>query len=222
MQEETSGIMSDLLRQLNHFWDIENIDCNNMLQWVTSAVEKVNISFGASNNKYFLDKGFCTYNSAQYCVFLYYLSNIIGKAGETELADKVYYLNKIMNSVDLYWEIALPPHFVVEHPLGLVMGRAQYGDYLAAYQGVTVGGNRIGNQIQYPKLGNYVVLYANATILGGCSVGDYVVFSANGFVKDEIIPDYSIVFGSSPNLTIKEYDREKIKQYFLPLWRELK
>lgn len=178
MKEEISGIVNNLLRQLNHFWNVEKIDHDSMLQWVKTAVEKVNISFGASNNKYFLDKGFCTYNSAQYCVFLYYLSNIIGRAGETELADKVYYLNKIMNSVDLYWAIELPRHFIVEHPLGCVMGRAQYGDY--------------------------------------------VLFSANCLVKDENIPSYSIVFGSSPNLIIKGYDREMIEKYFSPLWKELK
>lgn len=57
--------------------------------------------------------------------------------GDTVLADKIYYLNKMMNSVDLFYEIELPMHFGLEHPLGTIMGRAKFGDYFYFYQQCT-------------------------------------------------------------------------------------
>ena len=74
-------------------------------------------------------------------IFLYYLSHeIYANTQNTILCDKIYYLNKIMNSVDLFYAIELPQKFGAEHPLGSVMGRAKYGDGFFFYQGCTVGG----------------------------------------------------------------------------------
>ena len=62
-------------------------------------------------------------------IFLYYLSHeIYANTQNTILCDKIYYLNKIMNSVDLFYAIELPQKFGAEHPLGSVMGRAKYGE----------------------------------------------------------------------------------------------
>lgn len=152
--------------------------------------------------------------------YFYTIYQILWGGGTNqELADKLYYLNKIMHSVDWYWAIELPDHFYAEHPLGSVLGRAQYGDYLILYQGTTVGGNRNKNGINYPKMGDYIILYANSTIIGNCQVGRKVVFSANSYVKDEIIPDYCIVSGSSPNLIIRRLTEDKINNYFNSIWK---
>ena len=46
------------------------------------------------------------------------------------IADKIYYLNKILHSVDIYHEVELPSTFFLEHPVGTVLGRAKYQDGL--------------------------------------------------------------------------------------------
>lgn len=115
------------------------------------------------------------------------------------LADKVYYLNKVMNSVDLFYEIELPDHFGVEHPLGSVMGRAKFGDEFFFYQGCTVG----GNHLTYPTIGSNVTMYANSSIIGNCHIGDNVSLGAGCLIKDQDIPSNSLVFGQSPNIVIK-------------------
>lgn len=51
------------------------------------------------------------------------------RGGGTALADKIYYLNKIMNCIEVYWNVNFTPHFIVDHPVGSVLGRAEYGDY---------------------------------------------------------------------------------------------
>lgn len=71
-----------------------------------------------------------------YCILLYWLSRELFQNGKLELADKVYYLNKMLNAVELFYEVKLPAIWSCEHPLGSVMGRADYGDYFFFYQDV--------------------------------------------------------------------------------------
>ena len=148
---------------------------------------------------------FDPYHSVQYMTFLYYLSHDIYKnANVGQICDKIYYLNKIFHSVDLFYAIDLPAHFGAEHPLGVVMGRAKYGDGFFFYQGCTVGGTRDkkGN-LYYPVLGENVHMYSNSSILGRCNIGNNVNIGAGCIVKNQDVPDNSTVFGQSPNLIIK-------------------
>lgn len=107
--------------------------------------------------------------------------------------------------MDFFYEVKLPNIWGCEHPLGSIMGRARYSDYFFFYQGCTVG----GNNGYYPTIGHNVTMYSNSKILGDAHVGDNVILGANTYVKDEIIPDNSIVFGQSPNLVIKRKGRNK-------------
>ena len=84
------------------------------------------------------------------CNYLYQVSHILYKNGYSIIADKVYYLNKMLNALDLFYAIELPEHWNCEHPIGSVMGRARYGDFFFFYQGCTVG----GNHTNYPIIGN--------------------------------------------------------------------
>jgi serine O-acetyltransferase len=119
--------------------------------------------------------------------------------GKTHLADKLYYLNKIMHACDIYHEVVLPENFFLEHPVGTVLGRAKYGNKFFAMQNCTVGGNKG----KYPVIGENVKLYSGAKILGNSRIGNNVSISANTYVKDTDIPDNVTVFGSWPNLILK-------------------
>ena len=142
---------------------------------------------------------FNPFHSGQYCIYLYYLSNEVWKYGDSILADKVYYLNKIMNGCDLFYEVELPEVFMLDHPVGSVMGRAIYGERFTFGQNCTVGNNKG----IYPKIGCNVKLSTHSSIIGNCHIGDNVTIGAYACVKDQDIPDNSIVFGQSPNLIIK-------------------
>ncbi|MEG1884293.1 MAG: transferase [Clostridia bacterium] len=189
------------------------------LSLVKEALGRTERCFSTSSNKYYitdhLEVGFSHLHSGQFCVFLYYLANTAWLSGfEHGVLDALYCLNKEMNAVDLYYGIELPEHWGAEHPLGSVMGRAQYGDYFF-YQGCTVGGNKE----RYPTIGNCVRMYSNSKVLGDCSIGNHVIISANTYIKDEDVPDNSIVFGQSPNLVIKQKSREDIMSMNLDIWR---
>ena len=156
-----------------------------------------------SSRSYYRSRGFSILNTSLYAVFLYYLARSLGENGEIVLADKIYYLNKIMNSVECYWNIELPNHFITEHPIGSVLGKGTYGDFF---------------KIEWPVLGHHVTMYAHASIIGRCNIGNWVIISSDTKIKNQDVPDCSIVFGQSPNLVVKRYDLEKIKEYYVKSW----
>lgn len=201
------NIKSLVIRQLDNAFSLNGEGINKISLVFPFVMKRVEENFSHSNNKYYNKDGetyFNPFHSGQYCIFLYYLAREIAHPqGEIErdsiLADKIYYLNKIMNSVDLFYEIELPDHFGVEHPLGSIMGRAKFGDEFFFYQGCTVG----GNHMKYPEIGNHVTMYANTSIIGDSHIGNNVSVGAGCLIKDENVPDNSYVFGQSPNLIIK-------------------
>jgi serine O-acetyltransferase len=182
----------------------------DILNIIPKAIAKSKKCFSENTNKYYRNnKGELTFNpyhSGQYATFLYFLSREAFKNQSKTLADKIYYLNKMLNCCELYYEVKMPATFHFDHPLGSVMGRAIYGNHLIFTQNCTIG----NNHGIYPKLGNFVWLFPNSTIIGNSNIGDNVFISANAFVKDQDIPDNIIVFGKSPNLILKK----KPPEYF--------
>lgn len=155
---------------------------------------------------------FNPFHSGQYAVFLYFLSNSLSKEASVHrsLAERVYYLNKALNGVELFFEIELPSIFMLDHPVGSVIGRAEFQDYFSFAQNCTVG----NNWNKYPRVGCRVAMLANSTLIGDCKVGDNVILSANALVIDTDIPDCTIVFGSSPNLVLKRRSKAFFDFYF--------
>lgn len=187
--------------------------------YIEHALERTYRCFEKSKNKYYSDSEnrikFSLFHSGQYSIFLYYLSNTLYKYKEDDLATKIYYLNKILHSVDWYYEIELPEYWIVEHPIASVLGRADYSNGLVIYQGCTIGGNRG----KYPTLGKNVILYSNATILGNSKIGNNVVLSTGCTIKDQDIPDNCLVFGVSPNLIIKNKGYEFMEELICQFWK---
>ncbi len=202
-----------LKKQIQTFWTITSNEELIINKHIEPAINSMLSLSKSVNNKYFSnDKGepkFSTLHSDQYAMFLYLISKFIYKLN-TELGEKIYYLNKVMHSIDVYPAVQLPEKFCFFHPLGTILGRAEYNDYFTVSQACTVGNNKG----IYPKIGKYVSLYANSMILGDSTIGNNCIISAGTIVKDQDIPDNSIVFGISPNITIKE---NKTKGY---VWKK--
>ncbi len=211
-----------LLHQLNQHWlEVDEDIIRNAFPRAIKAIEDNFI--GLPNRRFFSDGKvqFSPYMSVQWMIFLYRLAHEIyiqNGASTPKEADQIYYLNKIMHSNDWFYAVDLPVHFLCEHPLGSVLGRAQYGDYLFVYQGTTVGGNRSKGKLCYPVLGDNVILFANSTVLGDTHIGNNVVVSAETYIINEDVPDNSIVFGCSPNLIIKRKSEEEIKSFTKHIW----
>lgn len=204
LEIEKESILNGINRQLSSFFSISDEEISVMQFLIEDVLSRCERCFSKSTNKYFFKDSevyFNPFHSAQYTIFLYYFSNSIFKEGKkfSLLSDKIYYLNKIMNGCDLFYEVKLPDFFTLDHPVGSVMGRADYGNYFAFGQNCTVGNNRG----IFPIIGEHVSMSANSMILGNCKIGNHVILGAGTCVKDQDVPANSIVFGSSPKLIIK-------------------
>ena len=212
-------VESILLHQLSSHWP--DIEKQKILDSVPQALKEIEINYsGMPNGRFWNGEEvlFSPYISVQWMNFLYRLSHILYEKSEIKAADQVYYLNKILHGIDWYYEIRLPAHFHCEHPLGSVLGRAKYGDYLFVYQGTTIGGNRSRGVLCYPSIGENVILFSNATVLGNCKIGNNVAISSGTILINETIPNNSLVFGHSPDIIVKKRAEDEIKEYTRHIW----
>jgi serine O-acetyltransferase len=206
-REELSALIR---RQLNHLFILrEGAETDYLEASIDPTLSKIEHCFKHTANRYYHQDGqayFNPFHSGQYCIFLYFLSRTISlnDPDYRTLADRVYFLNKALNAIDLFYEVELPDVFALDHPVGTVLGRAQYGKFFTFNQNNTVGENKG----IYPRIGENVYMASGSKLIGDSTVGDNVMLSANSYVKDADIPSCSLVFGSSPNLIIKSREPE--------------
>lgn len=222
LNENHEQIKKIVIKQLNNYWI--DLDESVIEAALPNALDAIDKGFAKLPNKKFYDGENAILSpsmSVQWMIFLYRLAHQIyvnGNGNTPKEADQLYYLNKIMHANDWFYAVELPIHFLCEHPIGSVLGRAQYGDYFFVYQGTTVGGNRSNGILSYPTIGRNVILFANTTVLGNTHIGNNVVVSAGTYIINESIPDNCLVFGKSPNLTIKVKTENEIKKYTKHIW----
>ena len=146
----------------------------------------------------------------QYAMFIWFCSNVAWLTGDSDLAADLLALNKGLNAVVCMYDTALPAVFLWIHCVGMMLGKAMYGERFVAYQGVTVGTDR-GDR---PEFGTGVILFAGAKVVGATQIGDRCLVSLNSVVVAETIPRNSIVAGRSPGLTVKPRKRWIYSDYF--------
>jgi serine O-acetyltransferase len=115
--------------------------------------------------------------------------------------------------IDIHPGARIGPGFFIDHGTGVVIGETcDIGKNVKLYQGVTLGalsfprdaaGNIIRGMKRHPTLEDEVVVYANATILGGDTVvGHHAVIGSNVWLTQGVEP-YTVVLLEKPQLRIK-------------------
>lgn len=168
--------------------------------FMSEALERTRLCFSGIAKKKFREGERVMFNYLHpdhYAMFLYLLSNTASRRDPAHpLAFRLFYLNKILHGLDVYPDTALPEVFQFMHPLGTILGQATYGNYFCIYQGCSVGCDEDG---VFPVIGEHVVLYAGASVIGRCKIGDNVVIGANTMILHQDVPSNKIVF-SKPKL----------------------
>jgi serine O-acetyltransferase len=148
----------------------------------------------------------------QYAMFLYLVAHTaFSVGGNDRFAAQVYALNKSLHALDVFYEVELPGIFAFQHPVGTVLGRATYSDYLLVYQRCTVGSTLDGES---PVIGRGVVLFGGSHVIGRCRIGNNVLVSAASLLLNASVPDNSLVFGQVPALTVRPTTRNVIADVF--------
>jgi serine O-acetyltransferase len=103
-----------------------------------------------------------------------------------------------MTGIDIHPAATIGPEFAIDHGTGIVIGEtSRVGARVKLYQGVTLGATSVSKRRQgtkrHPTVEDDVIIYANATILGGETViGRGCRVGANVWVTRSI-PAYSVV-----------------------------
>jgi serine O-acetyltransferase len=104
--------------------------------------------------------------------------------------------------IDIHPGARIGASFAIDHGTGIVIGEtAVLGARVRLYQGVTLGAARVNKGLErvkrHPTIGDDVVIYANATILGGETViGHGSRIGGNVWLTRSVAP-YSVVMPTS-------------------------
>jgi serine O-acetyltransferase len=150
--------------------------------------------------------------SSQHAIYLYFLANTIWKrSGETESPTRLFLMNKALNGIDLFYEIAMPQVFYIGHSVGIVLAKATYGEFLVLYQNSTVGLHKD----QIPVIGERVVVYPNTAVIGRSVVEDDAVVSQGVSVVNKHVPKGAMAFaGPLGELVFRSRPDDLLSEYF--------
>lgn len=101
--------------------------------------------------------------------------------------------------IDIHPGAQIGQSFFIDHGTGVVVGETTViGNNVKIYQGVTLGATHVAKSMaqkkRHPTIENNVVIYANATILGGYTVvGHDSVIGGNVWLTSSVEP-HSLVF----------------------------
>jgi len=125
-----------------------------------------------------------------------------------------------VTGIDIHPGAKIGKNFFIDHGTGVVIGEtAEIGDDVKIYQGVTLGalsfpkdedGVIIKGRKRHPTIGNNVVLYSGATLLGDeVTVGDNAVIGGNVWITTAI-PSGTTVTIVPPKLKYRKKDFPEI------------
>lgn len=110
--------------------------------------------------------------------------------------------------IDIHPAAEIGEYFMIDHGTGIVIGETSViGKNVKMYQGVTLGGMSIdksmARQKRHPNIEDNVVIYSNATILGGDTlIGEGSVIGGNVWLTQSVPPGSLVV--QIPQITIVE------------------
>lgn len=151
-------------------------------------------------------------HSSQYCTFLYYLANTIWRCERTpRICTMLFLLNKALNGIDLFYEVEMPEVFFIGHSVGIVLAKANYGNYLVLYQNSTVG----KNHGVAPVIEDGVILYPNSAIIGRCHIARRSLISqGTGVVNRDTEPGCIVFRGPGSSLVFKQPGHNVLADFF--------
>ena len=138
-----------------------------------------------------------------YAISIYRIAHELVRLG-------VPYIPRIMTEyahgktgIDINPGATIGEYFCIDHGTGIVIGETSViGHHVKLYQGVTIGaksfekdenGNPVKGGKRHPDIGDHVVIYANATILGGTTkIGSHSVIGGNVWLM-ESVPEHTVI-----------------------------
>ena len=116
--------------------------------------------------------------------------------------------------IDIHPGAKIGPYFFIDHGTGVVIGETTViGGHVKLYQGVTLGaksfkanpdGSLVKGNKRHPNIGNNVVNYAGATILGGETyIGDNTVIGGNVWLTHSVEANRMVLAAGEQNEVVE-------------------
>ena len=123
--------------------------------------------------------------------------------------------------IDIHPGATIGDYFFIDHGTGVVIGETcEIGEHVKLYQGVTLGalsfptdgeGNLVRGQKRHPTIEDGVVIYAQATILGGRTViGSGAVIGSNVWLTRSVAPRTTVLL-EKPKLRMQSEEVPELK-----------
>lgn len=110
--------------------------------------------------------------------------------------------------IDIHAGAKIGEYFFIDHGTGIVIGETTViGNHVKLYQGVTLGaksfeldedGNPIKDLKRHPNIEDNVIIYSNATILGGqTTIGEGAVIGGNTWLVKSVPPNTTVYYSDN-------------------------
>jgi serine O-acetyltransferase len=128
-----------------------------------------------------------------FAISIYRVAHVLYKLGVPLIPRIMTEYAHEKTGVDIHPGATIGEYFCIDHGTGVVVGETStIGRHVKLYQGVTIGaksferdaeGKLVKGGKRHPDIGDYVIIYANATILGGTTrIGDHVTIGGSAWI----------------------------------------
>ena len=137
-----------------------------------------------------------------FAIFVYRIANNLWVHKVNILPRVLSELAHSKTGIDIHPGANIGKRFFIDHGTGIVIGEtAKIGSNVKIYQGVTLGALSVSKEKakekRHPTIEDDVIIYANATILGGnTTIGKGAIVGGNVWITDSI-PAQSLVYHKS-------------------------
>lgn len=216
----TDDLLGYVFKQVNHFFpDGQAKPDDDVRKAYAFALERAEYCFSKVKIKGYQRNGNAYFNhlhADQYSAFLYFFANSLWKMSQHKmLCDKLIVMNRSLHGIWFSYKGHLPDIFVFDHPIGAILGNAEYSDYLVVHQNVTVntGAYQEGGRVT-PALGSWLFLAAGAKIIGDETVGNRVSIGVDACVYKKSVPDDTLVYRDATGAICEKRHRCIAEDYF--------
>lgn len=173
--------------------------------------------FHIKNPAYSDDKGNCFFShlhADQYSTLLVFLSNYIWcERQDKTICDRLMYLNRVLHSFMMSYKASIPDIFWLAHPIGSIVGNAEYSDYLYISQNCTINtGEKEKDGSFTPKIGKYFAMGAGAILIGNNKIGNNCSIGAGAMLYNQSLEDNTIVVNNCGVMEIKKNNKLSLAQ----------
>jgi len=190
---------------MNVWDDFENsfVSIRKKLDLDAAASEKNDPAAKSLEEVYLAYPGF-------YAIAVHRLSHQLLKLGVAILPRMMSEFAHSITGADIHPGAEIGNSFFIDHATGIVIGETTViRDHVQIFQGVTLGGIQVKKKLastkRHPTIENGVIIYANATILGGdVLIGADSTIGANVCITESIQANSVVTLQSENNIFLKK------------------